>query len=161
MGCGVASGRFGGLFPVSVSLTPSRRMGNRNRVVGCGVGQVVPFGRANEDAFVYHPMEGGAESGSPHAAEATKGMERQRALLSQECLTDAFRGGKHGGFVRRQRCLRIQDGEGGVRAFIGQVKGDVVLRRSGAVLGGEGEPFADAAEIEIGIAPSVEVAGAA
>jgi hypothetical protein len=92
-------------------------------------------------------LEGFGEGGGTAAAEPAEGMGSERAGVLGHGLEDSFGEGSGGRFAGRRGLL--EEGEGRSRGLGQQVQGDVLLARSGAVLDGEEQVGAVAAEVEI------------
>jgi hypothetical protein len=57
--------------------------------------------------------------------------------------------------------LGLQNAEGQSRPLLLESDGDVLLGEGGAMLGGEGETVALAAQVEVGVSPAMKLAGTA
>ena len=85
-------------------------------------------------------------------------LDGNRFLELGQGLPDSLhRGGRGVGLGGRW----IENRQGQSRAGWGELERDMILRRSGAMFGGQGELGALAAQVEIGVAPAMEFTGAA
>ena len=153
-------------FPVSVS----RGWYREERGNGWGVffrdisfTELVPL-RSMDDASVFAKFGyGGADRCGAHATLCAQ-------LLHGDGTIELGEGGANPsgwGVFRRRFCgadfdvpgIHQCEGEAGV--LLEKFERDVVARWGGAVFGGEGQLFAAAAHVEVGVAPAMEFAGAA
>jgi len=147
-GSGTGSRRLGAgrILIVGGAAISGRRGGSRGRSWRRG------GGREGGEAFV--------QGGGADAAGAAQRGEGHGAVAVGQCCGDAFveRAWARSGGLSTCRSLGRVDGlqsEGG--PVLGQRDGDWGERRCGAMLDGEGEVIAVAAQIEVGIAPGVEL----
>lgn len=150
-------------------------MGNEETAAG-GLGLVrvgqracfeqVAFRFFRDDLLLAEFVQSGAEGSGAHGAEFAQFLKRHWMIQWSQSVADAL-GGRHLWSRGRRRVWSLLDpigidqrqGEGG--AVLGQLQGDVVAGRSGAVFGGEGQFLTAATHVEIGVAPAVKFAGAA
>jgi hypothetical protein len=140
------------VFPVSVSLGVWRE-GN-----GKGQSELVAARVAVDLAALGEFTQSGTEGGGAHAAALTQLVNRDGLLKLSQRLADAVdrsEGDEGGG------ATRFHHGQGQGWAGADQLDRDLILRRGGAMFGGEGESCAVAAEVEVGVTPAVEFAGTA
>ena len=153
-------------FPVSVSRGWYREeRGNGWGVFFCDISftELVTL-RSVDDASVFAKLGySGADRCGAHAAVCAQ-------LLHGDGMIELGQGGADAsgwGSFRRRFCgagfdvSGIHQGEGEAGVLLQKFEGDVVAGWGGAVFGGEGQLFAAAAHVEVGVAPAMEFAGAA
>jgi len=161
-----------GVFPVSVSLGVYRAGNGKRGFAGLpaclrrrrgrqakGRRQELIAGGVPRDQSRGRELgQGGTQSCGAHTAELAQAPQGGGLGQSRQGLAHPLGGG-----WRRLRwggsCFHDGQGQGGTG--LGELERDVVAARSGAVLGGQGQLGASAPEVEIGVAPAVQFAGAA
>jgi len=123
------------VFPVSVSAGVYRA-GKGNGWIIQGKLELVAFGGVAEDALLGELGQAGTQGGGAHAAEFAQLLDGGGLAQLSQCLEDPI----------HSRDLRVgwrgrdlgEDRQSQGRLALGELEGNVVLRGSGAVFGGEG-----------------------
>ena len=144
------------MFPVSVTAGVWRVGKGKEGIVEV-VFELVAAGIVAHHALRGELGQGGADGGGAQAAELAQAVNGEGFLPVSQDATNALNDRLDGGIGEGVAGAGQSQG----RAGLGEVQRDVVLGRSDAMLGGEGQLGALAAQVEVGVAPAVEFAGAA
>ena len=142
------------MFPVSISLGVYRAGKGKRQV------ELITFGIAAEFTLLGQLFQGGAERFGANSAEFAQLLHREdRFLELGQGGTDALDGSGFGFGLGARRSFHHRQSQG--RTGLSELERDMVLGRSGAMFGGQGQLASFAAHVEIGVAPAMEFTGTA
>ena len=143
------------MFPISLTEGVYRAGKGNERIIEVEFELVAPVVVANQ-ALLGEFGQSGADRGGAQAAELAQPLNGDGFLQVGQDATNPL----SDRLWRRIGQGVTQPGQSQSGTGLNEMKRDVILGRSGAMLGGEGQLGAASAQVEIGVAPAVEFAGA-
>ena len=120
--------------------------------------ELISLGIAVDQTLLGELSQAGAKGGGADAAESAQLLDRGRLGELSQGLADPFQGGE--GVLRRRRG-RFDQRESPGRTALSQLQRDLILRSGPAMFGRENQLGGTTAQVEVGVAPAVQFAGAA